>query len=74
MGRTPKPLHILVDSSLDQSQFDLWREQGHTVEAVDYTGVDAVVGPKCWRLLPEMQKKSIYDLLLRSFRKVKYTK
>ena len=74
MGRTPKPLRILVDSSLDQTQFDLWREQGHTVDVIDCTHVDAIVGPKSWRLLPSMMKTSILNLMLRSFRKAVYDK
>lgn len=74
MGKSSKPLRILVDVSLDQTQFDLWREQGHTVDVIDCTHVDAIVGPKCWRLLPSMLTKSIYALMLKSFRKMRYDK
>ena len=74
MGRSSKPLRILVDVSLDQTQFDAWREHGHIVDVIACTHVDAIVGPKCWRLLPSMLTKSIYALMLKSFRKMRYDK
>jgi len=55
MGKTTKPLIILVDDDLATSQqiLDL-QEQGHTIECDDLSKYDLILSPKAWRCTPEL--------------------
>lgn len=56
MGKSQKPLSILVtDSTLYASEhLQALAEKGHTVTLADLSGYDVVIGPRCWRIIPEM--------------------
>ena len=60
MGKTPKPLRILVTdpTMADWVEIRALQEQGHDVERLDLIGWndarvvphDIVIGPQCWRM------------------------
>ena len=56
MGKTPKPLRILVaDPSLGASLAP-YAEKGHEVVLDDLMGYDLIVGRQCWRMWPELTR------------------
>jgi len=57
MGKTTKPLHILVDEDLATSQqiLDL-QEQGHTIEYDNLSIYDLILSKRAWRCTPELVK------------------
>lgn len=55
MGKSPKPLRILVHPGIAQwPEFQALREQGHTVIQLDEDH-DVVLGPTCWLMDPKHQ-------------------
>ena len=80
MGKTPKPLAILVlDEELYQtSTMQALKEQGHEVhERYEMTTgtYDAIIGPKCWRIDPALgDLDAQLAVLLKAVRGVKYVK
>ena len=82
MGKTSKPLSILIHPSLDGPDFDKLREQGHLVDVMGsaYTNgkvehsldYDLILSPTAWRMLPELLK--YLPITLKAARKVKYGK
>jgi len=56
MGTTPTPLRILVVGlDWDDPAFAALRDQGHWVARAEEAleGYDLIMGPRCWRLIPE---------------------
>ena len=77
MGRTPKPLRILVHPSLmPWPEMDALKEQGHEVvvgggELTSFwVGFDPIFAPTAW-LMTENHKKYL-DVALKEARKRKY--
>lgn len=63
MGRTSKPLWIVVsDSLIRMDPFPELEAKGHRLTALssatgdDCLEADIVFGPNCWRMLPELAK------------------
>ena len=62
MGTTPIPCYLVVDDGLyEQEEFAVLRDMGHTVlrfsdPAVEWQKADLILGPTCWRILPEHLK------------------
>ena len=53
MGKTSKPLWILVDPSLlEWEEVQALKQQGHTIyiPPTDHTAPDIILGPICWRM------------------------
>lgn len=77
MGKTSKPLWIVVHDALVQSeQFQRLAEQGHRVQPLtsstgdDLMEADLVVGPKMWRMDPTLLK--YLDSAIKGARAVAY--
>ena len=72
MGRTSKPLKILVHPSI--KHWDEWSdlfEKGHTVmHAAELEDFDLVVGPTCWRL--DQDHRPYVKLAIEAARKARY--
>lgn len=80
MGKTQKPLTILVHPSLgDAPEIVTLAEKGHTI-CVGYSPAglatmemfDIILGPNCWRITPELLP--YLDLAIKGARGVKYPK
>lgn len=58
MGTTPKPVRMLLVGLEIDEQFQVLIDQGHTVHTAptteDLGGYDLILGPRCWRLLPDL--------------------
>jgi hypothetical protein len=77
MGKTQKPLTILVHPSLVETpEFRTLAAQGHTITSDLYLesawDADIVFGPNCWRMTPELLP--YLDLAIKGARGVKYPK
>ena len=80
MGRTPKPLRILVDPDIASwGEFAALREQGHTIVSgtePSHSGGpdwnDLVLGPTCWHMTPKHRK--YLPLAIAAARKQRYPK
>lgn len=64
MGKTSKPVSVLVTGMDTPPELAALSEQGHTV--LEYTllnwqgeplTVDLIIGPRCWRWLPSVSEK-----------------
>jgi hypothetical protein len=58
MGKTPANKRLVIDVHADIAdwpEFAELVEKGHTVRRVE-TDADLVLGPRCWRMVPELQK------------------
>src|SRR3990172_5429320 len=58
MGKTPRPLIILVHPDVDSPTFDELREQGHTVHRMGETVhfYDLILGTNCWQMNRDLHK------------------
>ena len=59
MGRSPKPLRVLVHPDIAQwAEFDTLRDQGHLIEQqlTPLDEYDLVLGPTCWHMTPKHRK------------------
>ena len=70
MGKSPKPLYIVVDHAIAHwDEFQVLREQGHTVVnldglhdngvdrvEVDWDRADVVFSPRAWQMDPSLRK------------------
>ena len=64
MGKTSKPLYLIVDDSLlaHDAVFSDLRSHGHRVDALssatgeDLAACDLILSPKAWRMLPGLLK------------------
>lgn len=83
MGKTQKPLTILVaDELFDTPEVRTLADKGHSVSRLSEVGhpssdadtetADLMLGPKCWRITPELLP--YLDLAIKSTRGVKYPK
>lgn len=73
MGRTSKPLTIMVDTEfLDNPAIEELAEKGHTILAFDGAKVDMVLSPKAWRMTLDLLK--YLPLSIRAARDQKYPK
>lgn len=80
MGRTPKPLTLLVDPSLEMLEgFQQLRDKGHWITSAPVSRegnpcsvweFDAVVGPTSWRMTRDLMK--YLDPMLKGLRASKY--
>ena len=72
MGKAPKRLHLLVDESMRQwPEVMKLEEQGHQITSLQLAAdVDMVLGPRCWRMYPELRKH--LTLAIRAGRLEKY--
>ena len=69
MGKTPKPLKILLVGA--ESLFEALQTKGHTVDFLpSLAEYDLILGPTCARFLPGMEK--FLDALIKGARKAKY--
>ncbi len=80
MGKTPVPLTILC-VGIWGKEFEQLQAQGHTVysseefpasEGVRLQTYDLIVGPTCWRVLPEHMR--YFNLALKEARAAKKAK
>jgi hypothetical protein len=80
MGKTPIPLKIMVHPDLwDTPEVQALASKGHFLHrwmvddgsstAWDMEGMDLIVGPNCWRIVPALVK--YLDLAVKSARKGK---
>ena len=74
MGKTPKPLTILVHPSLRHTpEIEALVAKGHDIaEGCPLETYDLVFGPNCWRMLPELLP--YLDLAIKGARGVRYPK
>lgn len=57
MGRTPKPLTMVVDRRIaDWPEIIKLQEQGHTIIVWDYIDIDMVLGPLSHRMDESIRK------------------
>ena len=55
MGKTSKPLSILVEHSLGKTkEIEDLKEKGHNIVTVQEHQYDLVLGPHCWRMTHEL--------------------
>ena len=77
MGKTSKPLFLVIEKDIENEVFDKLRAQGHTVAVVkpplDGHGYpDGFLGPRCWRLDKDVASdESLMETVLKQLRKVK---
>jgi len=71
MGRTPKPLNILVINLPDWDEFKELSEQGHAISHQE-AAWDVVIGPTCW--LMDQDHRKYLDLAIKSARARRYPK
>ena len=73
MGRSPKPLTILVHHEfLEWDEIKRLQEQGHSITAWGESGYDLVLSPEAWRMTPDL--RPYLDLAIKAARKKKYGK
>jgi hypothetical protein len=76
MGKTPKPLRMLVAPEiLEWPEIKELQAQGHVIEAVPtgpWWDYDLVAGPRCWRMNERL--KQYLPLTITEGRKVRYPK
>lgn len=71
MGKSPKPLRIAVDNSLRQAPEVLaLAAKGHEIVPADHQAFDIVIGPRCWRMTPELM--DYLDLAVKAAWEIKY--
>lgn len=75
MGKTPKPLTILVHSDLfDTPEVQALAAKGHNIIQIappeSLANADLVIGPNCWRMTSELLP--YLDLAIKGARGVKY--
>ena len=56
MAGTTKPVRILCVGLDPNDELDALSLLGHTVDYNGASDYDMIVGPQCWRLLPDMMK------------------
>lgn len=72
MGKTPKPLRILVDQAIATwPEIEALKAKGHEVEVVDL-GWDLVLGGACWRMNQALRR--YLDVAVAAARKQRYPK
>ena len=76
VGRTPKPLTILVHPGLmEWAEIKALREQGHEVCENQHGALedyDVILAPNAWRMTEDL--RPYLDLAVKAARKVKYGK
>lgn len=78
MGKTPKPLTILVTPPLDQwEEVAALQAQGHSIHVwgdqttgFEYADHDLILGPTCWRM--DAQHRKYLDLAITEARRARY--
>ena len=76
MGKTTKPLRILVIGLPQSIEFDELRQMGHTIDMdsvldplVDY---DLILGPRCWRMDDRLLRLKLLNLAVKEGRLARY--
>jgi len=65
---TTKPISVLVLGMDPQPELEAMAAEGHTVQYLPIDeGVDVVLGPRCWRYLPDVSAKFL-SLMLKEAR------
>lgn len=82
MGKSSKPLVLVIEASIDGPTFDVLREQGHKVThfagvydptLAFYEDVDLILGPRCWMMTPEVaENPKLLDAAIKQGRVVRY--
>ena len=73
MGRTPKPLTIIVIHPISQwDEIAALKEQGHEIQEFFFQGADLILGPTC-HLMDEQHRKYL-SLALAEARRRRYSK
>lgn len=74
MGRSPKPLRLLVHPSLmDTPEIQELIGKGHTVTSwVEFDEADMLLAPNCWKMDARLIK--YLDLAVKAARTIKYPK
>ena len=75
MGKSSKPLTILVTNTDLLPYLQPLIEKGHTVEVIDGPPYDRVLGPNCFKLTPDMLDnlpKNTLETLIKGARLEKY--
>jgi len=77
MGKTSKPLHILVsDDIFEWEEITTLISQGHRIDPGNYPKeldtYDIILGPQCWRM--DQDHREYLDLAISEARKVRYPK
>jgi len=69
MGKTTKPVRLLIVGMERTEALEALAAAGHTVELSPHTwpDYDIILGPKCWRYLPDMSDKWL-NLVLKEAR------
>ena len=72
MGKTSKPLHILISDQLEgHPEIQALVEKGHDVVVDrDHVSYDLVMGPNCWRMPTHLLK--YLDIAIAGARKIRY--
>ena len=69
MGKTPKPLNILVVNLPHWEELDALAEQGHNISYAQ-AAWDIILGPTCWRM--DEQHRKYLDLAISEARRRRY--
>lgn len=72
MGKTPKPLDILLTDPSLLPLLQPYIDKGHSVVVQDCTRYDLILGPNCWRMDERLGK--YLELAIKEARKEKYPK
>ena len=78
MGKTPKPLTILVHPGLmEWAEIEALQEQGHRITGMDgdvgdNRDYDMILAPNAWRMTEDL--RPYLDLAVKAARKAKYGK
>ena len=71
MGKTPKPLRIVVIHPISKwEDFAAFKNQGHDVTEFFMEEVDLILGPTCWRM--DEQHRKYLDLAISEARRRRY--
>lgn len=79
MGKTTKPLRVLVIGLPQSVEFDELAASGHTVEYEASTEevtlpYDLILGPRCWRMDERLLRLELLPLAIKEARGIRYPK
>ena len=75
MGKTTKPLRVLVIGLPQSPEFDEIAALGHTVEySANTEGYDLILGPRCWRMDERLLRLELLPLAIKEARGIRYPK
>lgn len=81
MGKSSKPLRLIIEQSIDGPTFQTLREQGYSIEIMqevlladgDAYPVDIFLGPRCWMMTPEVASNpKLLEAAIKNARAIRY--